>query len=52
VLLEGAVMDLYIGSIGKNSSALEVACGPPEIRAKFEIIHGKQRDLHMQWRYS
>ena len=29
VALEGAVVDLRIGTIGINSSALEVACGPP-----------------------
>jgi hypothetical protein len=27
-------MDLYIGTIGINSSALEVACGPPGIGAE------------------
>jgi hypothetical protein len=35
VTLEGAVIDLYIGTpYGINSSALEVACGPPGIGAK------------------
>jgi hypothetical protein len=34
VALEGAAMDLYNGIIGKNSSTLEVACGPPGIGAK------------------
>jgi hypothetical protein len=35
VALKCAVMDLHIGTItGKNSSALEVACGPPGIGAK------------------
>jgi hypothetical protein len=35
VALEGAVMDLHIGTrVGINRSALEVACGPPGIGAK------------------
>jgi hypothetical protein len=34
VLLEGAVMDLYIRIPSMNSSALEVACPPPGIGAK------------------
>jgi hypothetical protein len=38
VALEGAVMDLYIGSKSINSSALEVACPPPGIGAKFELV--------------
>ena len=32
VALEGAVVDLHIGTAGMNSAALEVACGPPEHR--------------------
>jgi hypothetical protein len=35
VALKCAVMDLHIGIIGLNSSALEVACPPPGIGAKF-----------------
>ena len=34
VALEGALMDLHIGTIGINSSALKVACPPPGIGAK------------------
>jgi hypothetical protein len=35
VALEGAVVDLNSAFISINSSALEVACPPPGIRAKF-----------------
>jgi hypothetical protein len=35
VALEGAVVDLHIGNTGIDSSALEVACPPPGIGAKF-----------------
>jgi hypothetical protein len=31
-------VDLHIGTIGINSAALEVACGPPAIGANFEIV--------------
>jgi hypothetical protein len=34
VALESAAVDLHIGIAGIDSSALEVACPPPEIRAK------------------
>jgi hypothetical protein len=34
VALERAVMDLHIGVISINSSALEVVCSPPGIGAK------------------
>jgi hypothetical protein len=34
VAFEGAVMDLHIGTSGKNGTALEVACPPPGIGAK------------------
>jgi hypothetical protein len=44
VTLEGAVMDLCIGTSGRNSTALEIACGPPGHGEKFRkflstIIH-------------
>jgi hypothetical protein len=32
--VEGAVIDLHIGILSINSSALDVACGPPGIGAK------------------
>jgi hypothetical protein len=39
ITLEGAVMDLQIGIMTSiNSPALEVACGPPGIRAKIQIV--------------
>jgi hypothetical protein len=34
VTLEGAVMDVHIGSRSINGPTLEVACGPPGIGAK------------------
>jgi hypothetical protein len=34
IALEYAVIDLHIGTTGKNSTALEVACPPPDIGAK------------------
>jgi hypothetical protein len=35
VAQEGAVVNLHIGTTGINSSALKVACGPPEIGTIF-----------------
>jgi hypothetical protein len=34
VALESAVINLEVAILNKNSSALEVACGPPGIGAK------------------